>query len=76
MKEYYYTIIRKTYGLPDYLNVDLSEEEDCFCFNTEYEANKCLEVLFNNGEWMHDERYGKVRHYVERKEVKHTMYCY
>lgn len=75
-KEYYYTIIRKTYGLPDYLNTDLSEEEDCFCFDTEYKANKCLELLFDNGNWMNDERYGKIRYYVERKEVKHTMYCY
>ena len=76
MKEYYYTIIRKTYGLPDYLNTDLSEDEDCFSFDTEYEANKCLELLFDNGEWIHDERYGKVRYYVEKKEVKRTMYCY
>ena len=76
MKEYYYTIIRKYYGLPDYLNTDLSKEEDCFSFDTEYEAEKCIKDIFNNGEWMHDERDGKIRHYVKRKEVKSAMYCY
>ena len=42
MSKEYYTIVRKYYGLPDYLNTNLSEKEDCFCFNTEHEANKCL----------------------------------
>ena len=28
----------------------LSKKEDCFSFDTEYEANKCLRNIFNNGE--------------------------
>ena len=75
-KEYYYTIVRKYYGLPDYLNTDLSEVEECFIFDTEAEAEHCINLIFNNGEWMQDERHGKIRHYAERREVKHTMYCY
>ena len=67
MSKEYYTIVRKYYGLPDYLNTDLSEKEDCFSFNTEHEANKCLRNVFENGEWMEDEKYGKVRYYVERR---------
>ena len=49
MSKEYYTIVRKYYGLPDYLSTDLSEKEDCFCFNTEYEANKCLRDIFVSG---------------------------
>lgn len=67
MGKEYYVIMRKRYGLPEYLVTDLSEEEDCFEFDTEYEANQCLKQIFNNGEWMRDERYGKVRYYVERR---------
>ena len=67
MSKEYYTIVRKYYGLPDYLSTDLSEKEDCFCFNTEHEANKCLRDVFENGEWMEDEKYWKVRYYVERR---------
>lgn len=48
----YYTIIREYYGFPDYINTDLSEKEDCFAFDTEYEANQCLRDIFKNGEWM------------------------
>ena len=46
--KYYYTIMMKTYGLPDYFNKDLSEEEDCFIFDTERESNECLKLIFNN----------------------------
>ena len=67
MSEAYYTIIRKYYGFPDYISTDLSKVEDCFAFDTEYEANKCLKAIFANGEWMEDERHGKVRYYVERR---------
>lgn len=67
MSKEYYTIIRKYYGLPDYLNTDLSKKEDCFAFDTEYEAKQCLRDIFENGEWVEDIRHGKVRHYVERK---------
>ena len=74
--DFYYTIIRKYYGLPDYLNSDLSEEEECFIFETEKEACRCIDLIFEHGYWMHDERYGKIRHYVERKKVKNTMYEY
>ena len=54
MSKEYYTIIRKYYGLPDYLNTDLSKKEDCFAFDTEYEAKQCLRDIFENGEWMED----------------------
>lgn len=64
MKKYYYTIIRKYYGIN--YSVDISEEEDCFIFNTETEAKQCLKSIFNNGDWMEDERYGKVRYYIEQ----------
>ena len=67
---YYYTIMMKTYGLPDYFNKDLSEEEDCFIFDTEREANECLKLIFNNGNWIDDIKYGKVRYYVERVTEK------
>ena len=63
--KYYYTIMMKTYGLPDYFNKDLSDEEDCFIFDTEREANECLKLIFNNGNWIDDIQYGKVRYYVE-----------
>ena len=69
--KYYYTIMMKTYGLPDYLDNDLSEEEeDCFIFDTEREANECLKSIFNNGNWIDDIQYGKVRYYVERVTEK------
>lgn len=48
-------------------DTDLSKKEDCFAFDTEYEAKQCLRDIFENGEWMEDIRHGKVRHYVERK---------
>lgn len=67
MGKEYYVIMREHYGFPEYLDTDLSDEEDCFDFDTEYEANQCLKQIFNNGEWMKDERYGKVRYYVERR---------
>lgn len=51
MSKEYYTIIRKYYGLPDYLNTDLSKKEDCFAFDTEYEAKQCLRDIFENGEY-------------------------
>lgn len=57
MSKEYYVIVRKYYGLPDYLSTDLSEEEDCFSFDTEYEANKCLRDIFANGEWKRLEGY-------------------
>ena len=60
-----YTIIRKHYGKPDYLNVDLSTEDDCFLFDTVTQAKQCLESVFNGGLWMYDERYGKVRYYID-----------
>ena len=68
--KYYYTIMMKTYGLPDYFNKDLSEEEDCFIFYTEREANECLKLIFNNGDWIDDIQYGKVRYYAERVTEK------
>ena len=32
MSKEYYTIIRKYYGLPDYLNTDLSKKGRLLCF--------------------------------------------
>ena len=49
---------------------DLSEEDDCFIFDTEREANECLKLIFNNGDWIDDIQYGKVRYYVERVPEK------
>ena len=73
--KYYYTIMMKTYGLPDYFNKDLSDEEDCFIFDTEREANECLKSIFNNGEIIDDEQYGRVRYYVGRvKEKRYNIY--
>ena len=68
MEKYFYTIVRKYYGIPDYLNDDLSEEYDCCIFDTEAEAAHCIKTCFNNGEWINDERYGKVRYYYERRK--------
>lgn len=67
MGKEYYIIIRKYYGFPNYYDTDLSKKEDCFSFDTEYEANKCLRNIFNNGEWMEDEKHGKIRHYIEKR---------
>ena len=74
--KYYYTIMMKKYGLPDYFNKDLSEEDDCFIFDTEREANECLKLIFNNGNWIDDIQYGKVRYYVGRvKEKRCNIYA-
>jgi hypothetical protein len=70
MSKEYYTIMRKYYGLPNYLSTDLSEKESCFCFNTEHEANICLRDIFDNGKWMVDEKHGKVRYYTQRMKAR------
>ena len=57
-----YTIVRKSYGYNDH--VYLGKEDDSFIFDSKKEAEECLKLLFNNGEWMQDERYGEVRYYV------------
>lgn len=67
----HYTIIRKTYGLSDNYNVDLGKENDCFLFDTEKQAYKCLELMFENGSWFNDEQYGKVRYYVEKRQYNY-----
>lgn len=67
MSKEYYIIMRKYYGFPDYYDTDLSKKEDCFSFDTEYEAEQCLRDIFNNGEWMEDEKHGKIRHYIEKR---------
>jgi len=67
MGKEYYIIMRKYYGFSNYYDTDLSKKEDCFSFDTEYEANKCLRNIFNNGEWMEDEKHGKIRHYIEKR---------
>lgn len=68
----YYTIIMKYYGLPDYCNIDLGKEEDCFLFDTEQEAKHCIELCFENGAWFNDLKYGKVRYYVEKKKYNYS----
>lgn len=62
-----WTIVRKYYSLPDDMNTYLGKEEDgdCFIFDTELEAIHCLNVLFEHGEWIEDEKYGKVRYYAD-----------
>lgn len=72
--KYYYTIFMKRIGFPHY-DIDLSDEEECFAFNTEQEANECLKLIFNNGEIIDDEKYGRVRYYVGRvKEKRCNIY--
>lgn len=72
--KYYYTIFMKRIGFPHY-DIDLSEDEDCFVFDTEQEANVCLKLIFNNGEITYDEQYGRVRYYVGRvKEKRCNIY--
>ena len=72
--KYYYTIFMKRIGFP-YYDIDLSENEDCFVFDTEQEANVCLKLIFDNGEIIDDEKYGRVRYYVGRvKEKRCNIY--
>lgn len=70
MNNEYYVIMRKYYGLPDYLSTDMSDEDEVFSFDTKSEANKCLRGMYENGEWIEHERFGKVRYYVERRSRK------
>nr|DAO66685.1 MAG TPA: hypothetical protein [Caudoviricetes sp.] len=64
----YYTIIRKYYGFSSEYDTDLSTVDFLnFSFDTLKDAELCLKLLFNNGEWMNDLRYGKIRHYVAMK---------
>ena len=72
--KYYYTIFMKRIGFP-YYDIDLSDEEECFAFDTEQEANECLKLIFDNGEIINDEKYGRVRYYVGRvKEKRCNIY--
>lgn len=66
-----YTIVRKRIGMPDYFNIYLCEVEDCFLFETEYEAYKCLQLCFENGADINDEHYGMCRHFVAEYGGKH-----
>lgn len=73
-EKYYYTIFRKAIGFP-HDPIDLSDEEECFAFDTEQEANECLKLIFDNGEIIDDEQYGRVRYYVGRvKEKRCNIY--
>ncbi len=38
MNKEYYVIIRKYYGIPNYISTDLSKDTKDFAFDTEYEA--------------------------------------
>ena len=40
-----YCIYRHVIGLPEYLDIDLSDSEDCFIFFNERDAKKCVEVM-------------------------------
>ena len=67
-----YTIVRKTIGLPDYLNTYLGKEEDCFLFETEHEAKECLQLCFENGANINDEKHGMVRYFISEYEPRYT----
>lgn len=66
-----YTIVRRTIGLPDYFDDYLGKDEECFLFDTEHEANKCLQLCFENGENINDERYGLVRYFITECEPRY-----
>ena len=68
----YYTIIMKQYGIPKYCNIDLGKEDNSFLFKSEKQAYNCLELCFENGSWFNDEKYGKVRHYIEKRQYNYT----
>ena len=47
MENCYYTIFEKSYPH----DIDLSEEENCFIFDTEEQAKKCLNDIFNDKDY-------------------------
>jgi len=61
-----YTIVRHRIGMPDYLDTYLGDQGECFLFETEYEAYRCLQHCFENGADINDERYGMVRYFVTK----------
>ena len=68
MKDYYYTLTRRSI-LGENYDHDMDNEEDGICcFNTEIEANKCLRECFDNGAWFDDERHGRIRYFVTKKK--------
>lgn len=60
-----YTIARKFIGYPgpDSLLAN-GPEGDAFIFETKEEAEKCLRLIFENGEPYCDERFGWIQNYV------------
>ena len=57
-----YTIVRKEYG--SNFRTYLGEEDDCYIFYTERQANNCIDLCFNSGKYIDDERWGKVHYYA------------
>ena len=55
MENYYYTIFRKDYPH----DIDLSEEEECFIFDTEKQAIECIKSIFNDKEYYVGKTKGK-----------------
>ena len=49
-----YTIVRKEYG--SNFRTYLGEENDCYIFYTERQANNCIDLCFNSGKYIEDER--------------------
>lgn len=69
MKKNYYAIIRNQYNVPSYLDKDLSEVDKCFAFDTEEEAKEVVKTNFNDGKWIRNKKFGKVRYYVKCKQA-------
>ena len=55
MENCYYTIFEKSYPH----DIDLSEEENCFIFDTEEQAKKCLNDIFNDKDYYIGKTKGK-----------------
>ena len=70
-----FTIVRKYIesAAPDTI---LGKEEECFVFDTERQAYKCLELCFDNGKIYNDEKYGKVRCYITEYIPHYTPIIY
>jgi len=69
-----YTIYRK-YRWFDYGEA-LGDSDECFVFNSEKDAEKCLRLCFHNGELFNDEKYGHCRYYVGVYETHYTPIVY
>lgn len=68
-KKMKYVLYRHCYGFPDYLDDDLSIDNECFEFERLVDAMRCL-ANWGNGHWIHDEKYGKCRYYIAPEPCK------